>query len=107
MVFRIGAQLWMDFCGKEVAGICWSRSGLTCPDYFVPLETDDADILRCFVFPQFRGRGIYQTMLKHFASNWEITMEFAGFLLAANLGTTPRFGGLRKPDFTLLDGWFA
>jgi GT2 family glycosyltransferase/peptidoglycan/xylan/chitin deacetylase (PgdA/CDA1 family)/RimJ/RimL family protein N-acetyltransferase len=67
-LFRIGAQLWMGLLDGEVAGICWSRSGLTRPDYFVPLETNDANILSCFVFPQFRGRGIYPTMLKYIAS---------------------------------------
>ena len=70
-LFDIDGQLWIGLCGDEVGGMCWSRSGLSRSDYFVPLSTDDANILSCFVFPKFRGRGIYPTMLKHIASTLE------------------------------------
>lgn len=63
-LFHKGAQLWIGTYGKEVVGICWSRSGQKRSDYFVSLNSDDGSILGCFVFPQFRGRDIYPTMLK-------------------------------------------
>lgn len=63
-LFALGCELWLGWMGTEIAGFCWSRKGVRRQDYFVPLSKDDANILSCFVFPCFRGRGIYPTMLQ-------------------------------------------
>jgi len=63
-LFSLGCELWLGWIGNEVTGICWSRKGIRRNDYFVTLTQDDANILSCFVFPDFRGRGIYPAMLR-------------------------------------------
>jgi len=101
-LFRIGAQLWMGFCGKEVAGICWSRSGLTRSDYFVPLETDDANILSCFMFPQFRGRGIYSTMLKHITGTLKKHNGVRRVFIDCPSWNYPSIRGIEKAGFHII-----
>jgi len=101
-LFRIGAQLWIGFCSKEAAGICWSRSGLTRSDYFVPLETDDANILSCFVFPQFRGRGIYPTMLKHIASTLKDHNGIRRVFIDCKSWNYPSIRGIEKAGFHII-----
>jgi ribosomal protein S18 acetylase RimI-like enzyme len=106
-LFRTGAQLWIGFCGKEVAGICWSWSGLTRSDYFVPLETDDANILSCFVFPRFRGRGIYPTMLKHIASTLGDHDGIHRVFIDCRSWNYPSIRGIEKAGFHLIGRAFC
>lgn len=63
-LFSRGCELWLGWLGIDIAGMCWSRKGMARMDYFVPLATDDANILSCFVLPRFRGRGVYPAMLQ-------------------------------------------
>ncbi|MCX5636631.1 MAG: GNAT family protein [Planctomycetota bacterium] len=101
-LFRIGAQLWMGFCDKEIAGICWSRSGLTRSDYFVPLEANDANILSCFVFPQFRGQGIYPTMLNHIASTLKDHNGIRRVFIDCKSWNYPSIRGIEKAGFHII-----
>lgn len=63
-LFSKGCELWLGQLEGKTAGICWSNRQGRRDDYFVRLEETDATILSCFVFPTFRGKGIYPTMLE-------------------------------------------
>jgi len=101
-LFRKGAQLWMIFCNKEIAGICWSRSGLTRADYFIPLKTNDANILSCFVFPKFRGRGIYPATLKHIASTLKDHDGIRRVFIDCKSWNYPSIRGIEKAGFHII-----
>lgn len=63
--FCVGAELWVGRVGGALAGVGWSRSGQRRDDYFVTIGPTDGVIFGCHVRHEFRGRGIYPTMLKY------------------------------------------
>lgn len=63
-LFSQGSDLWIGWLGNKPAGICWTTCVKNRCDYFVPLTTQDKVIYACFVFPEYRGRGVYPFMLQ-------------------------------------------
>lgn len=98
-LFLMGAHLWLGFWDGQVAGICWSRSGLTRSDYFVPLQESDATILSCFTFPPFRGRGIYPAMLRYIASTLKDDRGIRRIFIDCRSYNRPSLRGIEKAGF--------
>ena len=100
-----GAELWLGCLNNQVAGICWSKFEKTRSDYFVPLDEKDATISSCFVFPKYRGKGIYPAMIGEIA-NTRISEGATSVYIDCKAWNTPSSRGIQKAGFCFLgDAW--
>ncbi len=101
-LFARGCDLWLGWIEGEIAGICWSRGCKNRTDYFVALDEDDATILSCFVFPQYRGRGIYPTMLETIVRTLRDHNQVSNVYIDCKSWNVPSIRGIQKAGFALI-----
>ena len=61
--FQMGAVLWILKVHGDIAGFVWSIKGKFVAPYFVPLTPEDAVIFDVATFEEFRGQGLYSSLL--------------------------------------------
>ncbi len=98
-LFSKGCELWIGRLEGKLAGICWSRRGKKRSDYFVPLGESDATILSCFVFPDFRGRKIYPTMLETMVNVMLSQDQTGNVYIDCKSWNTASIRGIQKAGF--------
>ena len=98
-LFARGCELWLGWIEGEIAGVCWSCSRKSRMDYFVPLREDDATILSCFVFPQYRGRGIYPSMLETIVRTLMNDDQVSKVYIDCKSWNRPSIRGIQKAGF--------
>jgi len=101
-LFASGCELWLGWIEGEIAGICWSRGHKNRTDYFVPLGESDATILSCFVFPQYRGRGIYPTMLETIVRTLMDNDQVSNVYIDSKSWNVPSIRGIEKAGFDFI-----
>jgi len=98
-LFANGAELWLGSWDGTAAGACWShRYGRETSDFFVPLRETDVRILFCFVFPAFRGRGIYPKMIRTMADTL-LAEGAASIYIDCRSWNHASIRGIRKAEF--------
>lgn len=98
-LFLKKCELWLGQIEGRVVGLCWSRSQQQRTDYFVPLYDTDATILSCFVFPQYRGKGIYPTMLETMVNTMMTHDHIQTVYIDCKSWNTPSVRGIEKAGF--------
>jgi ribosomal protein S18 acetylase RimI-like enzyme len=63
--FAKGASLWLLKFNDQLAGYGWSLRGSTIEPYYFPLGSEDAHLFDFYVFPDYRGRGINPSLVRH------------------------------------------
>ena len=96
-----GSCLMCVLSGGEVAGFGWGRVqkelGFTYVDSCMPLERPIFYVYDCFTLSMYRGKGVYQAVLKGLA-------EVAGadeIFVACRWNNTSSIKGIRKAGFML------
>lgn len=62
---RQNGVMWAAFCDGGLASVLFTRCGAYFRQWFVPLEDGDVVIFRVRTYPQFRGRGIAPSLMRH------------------------------------------
>ncbi len=101
-LFSKDCELWLGRFEGRIVGICWSRSGQNRTDYFVGLEETDATILSCFVFPAFRGRGIFPAMLQTMVNMLMDHDQVSNVYIDCKSWNVPSIRGIQKAGFALI-----
>jgi len=101
-LFSNGCQLWTGSLNGKLAGICWSKSGHNRTDYFVLMAKTDATIMSCFVYPEFRGRGIYPAMLQIMTNMLMEQDQIHTVYIDCRIWNKPSIRGIQKAGFVLL-----
>ena len=101
-LFARGCELWLGWIEGEIAGICWSRGRKNRTDWFVPLQEDDATLVSAFVFPQYRGRGIYPTMMETIVRTLMDHDQVSNVYADCKSWNAPSIRGLQKAGFSLI-----
>jgi ribosomal protein S18 acetylase RimI-like enzyme len=101
-LFSKGCELWVGLMDGQIAGICWSRSHERGRDHFVPLEETDAVILSCFVFPAFRGRGVYPAMLEAMVNTLMNQDQVRKVYIDCKSWNVPSIRGIKKAGFVFI-----
>ena len=101
-LFARGCELWLGVIEGEIVAICWSHSHKKRTDYFVALDEDDAMILSCFVFPQYRGRGIYPTMLETIVRTLKGNDQVSNVYIDCKSWNVPSIRGIQKAGFDFI-----
>ncbi len=101
-LFADGCELWLGWIGTEIVGVCWSRRGTRRTDYFVQITEEDANILSCFVFPSFRGKGVYPAMLQTMAATLMTQDHVKTVYIDCKSWNHPSVSGILKAGFVRL-----
>ena len=101
-LFSRGCELWIGRLEDKIAGICWSCSHKKRTEYFVALDEDDATILSCFVFPQYRGRGIFPAMLQAMVRALMVEDHAHRVYIDCKSWNAPSIRGIQKAGFNFI-----
>jgi ribosomal protein S18 acetylase RimI-like enzyme len=71
--FQEGASLWLIRSEGRLAGYGWTMTGRTIAPHYHPLGANDVHLFDFLVFPEFRGRNINPSLVRHILN--ELTAE--------------------------------
>lgn len=85
--FAQGASLWLFRHGDTLAASGWTLRGKTMVPHYFPLGIRDAHLFDFFVFPEYRGRGINVSLVRHILAALALESKGRAFIEAADWNT--------------------
>ncbi len=96
--FARGASLWLYKLDDKVAGYGWTLTGTAIAPHFFPLGRGDEHLFDFFVFPEYRGRRINPSLVKHVLAKLALEANGRAFIEAAEWNT-PQLNSLGRLPF--------
>lgn len=95
--FAQGATLWLFELEDKLAAYGWTLSGHTMEPHFFPLGRNDVHLFDFFVFPEYRGRRINPSLVRHILNNLALEGKARAFIEAAEWNTAQLHSLQRMP----------
>ena len=95
--FANGAALWLFKLEDKLAGFGWTLSGKTMEPHFFPLGRNDVHLFDFFAFPEYRGRRINPSLMRHILNNLALEGKARVFIEAAEWNTAQLHSLERMP----------
>lgn len=99
-LFLKRCELWLGQLEGQIVGMCWSLCREQRNDYFVPINESDAIILSCFIFPHYRGKRIFPTMLETMVNEMMEQDHVKDVYIDCKSWNIPSLRGIEKAGFT-------
>lgn len=94
------AVLWAALIDSNLAGTLFTRPGRLYRHWFVPLDAEDLIIFRVRTFPEFRGRGVAPSLMRHAMA--ESLTESDRAYIDCRVYNKPSIRSIEKAGFQLL-----